>query len=501
LAKLAEGSFLNLWSYPNPYRDQKLSGSGDGKELCDLLVVCGKHIIIFSEKNIKWTDAEPSVAWSRWFKRAVVNAAQQISGAERWISEFPDRIYLDKACKTPFPIEFPEQGNRIFHKIVVARGAGEACKKYFEGGSGSFLVDASVSGKRHYSGDQQEIRPFTIGDIDPDGDYIHVLDDASLDVVLSELDTITDLAEYLTKKAAFVRSGHLTIAHGEEDLLAYYMVRTNDEGVHDFTPPDGGKWGDGQVIALDGTHYRSLLSNPQYAAKKKADQVSYIWDLLITNFTEHMLGGTSIVADGFDYDLKKSELAVRYMALEPRFHRRAHGEAVQGAMQLGWQNEIFFRAMISGESASNNETGFFFLSMKYLDWMEQRGGYPHYRWMRQEYLLAYAKGMLVRYPYLKRVVGIAAEPPARGRGSSEDIGYVEQAEWSEDDIRTINAHCRVLGILRDGYEERKYEGQEFPETTLKRGKTPPKPKRRYTRKQRKRMRANQAKTAARSKDA
>jgi hypothetical protein len=34
LAKLADKTFLNLWSYPNLYRDV-------GKELCDLLVVCG----------------------------------------------------------------------------------------------------------------------------------------------------------------------------------------------------------------------------------------------------------------------------------------------------------------------------------------------------------------------------------------------------------------------------------------------------------------------------
>jgi hypothetical protein len=62
LAKLAEKSFLNLWSYPNPYRNQKLSGRGDGKELCDLLVVCGQHIVIFSERSISWPNGELHVA-------------------------------------------------------------------------------------------------------------------------------------------------------------------------------------------------------------------------------------------------------------------------------------------------------------------------------------------------------------------------------------------------------------------------------------------------------
>jgi len=77
------------------YRDQKLAGGTDGKELCDLLVVCDPHVIIFSEKNINWSDKPVQVAWSRWFKKAVEKSADQINGAERWISEFPDRVFLD----------------------------------------------------------------------------------------------------------------------------------------------------------------------------------------------------------------------------------------------------------------------------------------------------------------------------------------------------------------------------------------------------------------------
>ena len=34
LAEFCERTFLKLWSYPNPYKD-------DGHELCDLLVVFG----------------------------------------------------------------------------------------------------------------------------------------------------------------------------------------------------------------------------------------------------------------------------------------------------------------------------------------------------------------------------------------------------------------------------------------------------------------------------
>jgi hypothetical protein len=78
-----------------------------------------------------------------------------------------------------------------------------------------------------------------IGDVDPDGPFVHVLDDSTLDIVLGELDTIVDLSAYLTKKEQLVRSGTLLTAAGEEDLLAYYMTHMNSSGEHDFTKPDG----------------------------------------------------------------------------------------------------------------------------------------------------------------------------------------------------------------------------------------------------------------------
>ena len=54
LAKLGDRSFLNLWSFSNTFIDKRSGEKGDGKELCDLLVICGDHILIFSDKTIGW---------------------------------------------------------------------------------------------------------------------------------------------------------------------------------------------------------------------------------------------------------------------------------------------------------------------------------------------------------------------------------------------------------------------------------------------------------------
>lgn len=53
LAEICQGSFLSLWSYPAVFRDQGQKGNAnrDGKEVCDLLVVFGDNVLIFSTRT------------------------------------------------------------------------------------------------------------------------------------------------------------------------------------------------------------------------------------------------------------------------------------------------------------------------------------------------------------------------------------------------------------------------------------------------------------------
>lgn len=461
LAELADRSFLNLWSYPNPYRSQKLGGAGDGKEICDLLVVCDPHILIFSEKEITWTDKPMDVAWPRWCRRAVFDAAAQLKGAERWINEFPDRIFLDKLCEVPFPLGFPPPERQRVHRIIVARGAADACRKYFEGGLGTFVIAPDLKGQDHCTPAAEAYAPFTIGDIDPAGDFVHVFDDVSLDIVMRELDTISDFTEYLDKRAAFVRSGRLERAHGEEDLLAYYAIHLNDDGDHDFTAPEGRSWDDVKSVAIGDGNWANYVANPQYLAKKEADKVSYAWDGLIETFTGHMLGGTTIVLPGHTYSLTDSELAVRHMALQNRFYRRAHSTAILDALEIGRSKDIFFRALLAPPESTRSETGFFFMTLKYLDWMDNKGGYEKYRELRSFYLRTYAQALLIKHANIQRIIGIAMEPPDQGRGASEDIIYAVQTEWTEEDRKQNREDCAALGIMGE-MKQTHYRGTEYP---------------------------------------
>ena len=362
---------------------------------------------------------------------------------------------MDRDCTNAFPIQFPGAEDRIVHKVVVARGAAEACKEYLSHGSGSLIIKPRVVAEQHWSG---KIEPFVIGDVDPTGSFIHVLDDVTLDVILGEMDTIRDFVDYLTKKAAFIRSGNLREAHGEENLLAYYAIRTNSDGDHDFvTDPRTD-----HPLVIDRSHYGRLFGDPRYIAKKQADKISYLWDTLITEFTNHMLDGTSITLEGYDFNLKRNEVGVRHMALQRRLLRRNFGEGIKGALEIGKTQEVFFRAMMSPVGSKENETAFFIHTLKYLDWMEQDGGYERYRHLRSNYALVYAKGLLERHPHVKRTIGISCEPPSQGHGGSEDLVYVEQAEWTDEDRRAIKADCKKFGVLQDP-KETQWHAEEYPD--------------------------------------
>ena len=489
LAKLADRSFLNLWSYPSPYRDQKQGGTGDGKELCDLLVVCGDHIIIFSEKTIDWPSGDIATAWRRWAKKAIRDSAQQTRGAERWISDFPERLFLDRDCTVPFPIDLPPKEFRQIHRVVVANGSAKACQAHNPGSLGSLIIRPSVVGHSHWMGENGEIEPFVVGDVDPDSSFVHVFNEAALDIVMAELDTIRDFTNYLAKKAAFVRSGALTEAHGEENLLAYYAIRINDQGDHDFVVEDGKA-----PISIDNQRYGRFIRDARYQEKRRADEISYLWDRLIEAFTNHMLDGTSITLEGHDFDLRKNELGVRQMALVPRSSRRSHSEAISGALQKGKHTDQFVRVMMSPAGAKENETAFFILTVKYLDWMEAKGGYEKYRLMRSGIAQIYARGLLERHSHLKRVVGIAREPLHQGRGISEDLIYAEQCKWTDQDREEIRKDCKAAGVLQD-LKEYRYKGEEFPEveTIVIERPAPPLPGSHLNRKERRAFKARSRK--------
>src|SRR5262245_30555479 len=90
-----ERSFLRFWSHANPHVTPT-------QELCDLLVVCGDYVIIFSDKGVNYqSHRDEQVAWRHWYREAIKESVKQLSGAARHLFALQAPIYKDKACTIP----------------------------------------------------------------------------------------------------------------------------------------------------------------------------------------------------------------------------------------------------------------------------------------------------------------------------------------------------------------------------------------------------------------
>jgi len=176
-----------------------------------------------------------------------------------------------------------------------------------------------------------------------------------------------------------------------------------------------------------------------------------------------MLAGTTIVPDGQPFVLSDLEEGVRHMAVVSRHVRRMLGDGILEALQKGTTTDRFTRAFLPGPTESKKDTAFFFMTLA-APKFELVGGYEQYCSVRRTMLYTYALAFLHKNPKLKQVVGIATEPPNRGRGSSEDLIVAYAPEWTPDFLNKLEEQKKVFNIAQPGnYTEYAVQGNEFPE--------------------------------------
>ncbi len=439
LANLCEKTFLNLWSYPNVYTDEgKRSEKGDGKELCDLLVVFGHNIIIFSDKDIGFKDTgNIETDWGRWVKRAVLKSANQLYGAESWIRDKADRIYLDSKCKNKFPLPFPDSELIKIHRIAVAKNATARFSSILPG-SGSLIIDPSIKGDEHLK------NPFMIGIPVPNKPFIHVFDDVALNVVLKELDTISDFVGYLEKKEEFITSGKLMSAAGEEDLLAHYLMSAKKDQQPGFYIEEKHK-----AVILEG-QYDYLRTLPQYHHGKQLDKTSYFWDAFIEHFGKHALGGTLLCE--IEKPLADMTLALQIMASERRTARRVLSRSILEKVNTAPENKKAVRILAS---PTNPSCGYIWLLLPI---PPQAQSYEDYREYRKNYLYIYCTSAKLLYPNFEIIVGVATEP--RGGGGGEDMIYLDTTNWQESDYKQAEQDRNDFRVLLPSNVQQ-FSGKEY----------------------------------------
>jgi hypothetical protein len=422
LGKLCTKSFLSLWSHPGLFKSPS-------QELCDLLVVFGNDVIIFSDKDCAIDcDKDLKLSWPRWYRRAVIKSAEQAWGAERWIKQFPDKIYMDCACRVAFPFDLPDIQSANFHLVIVAHKISQACKD-FHGGSGSLMI-SSDDGFIKGSG-----VPFTIGDLDRNKTFIHVFDDTTLDLVMKTVDTTSDFVSYLSKKEKFLRSGISVFSAGEEELLAHYLKKMNEEGEHDFVLPKEELNG---IALLEGV-WEEFEKNPQRLGQKDKDRVSYFWDYLIERFAKHAQEGSQYFKQ--EDSLKITEKILRFLARESRFRRRILSNSLLEIAEKTPSDRQSIRCM---PAQQKGEPCYVFLLFP---WREDKPEKEN-REVRIGFLEAVMRVAKLKYPGAEDIIGIATESGRnKSEGGSEDVICLDTRIWTKEDEEDAESLQKDLKIL------------------------------------------------------
>lgn len=105
--KIAFDTYLKYWCFPNP-KDE----FGDKKEICDLLIIFQKHLIIISIKNYSFSGN-----YQRYFNSTLKKAIAQIHGAERKL--FSKSNYLKFNHPETGIFEFNPIDYESVHRLII----------------------------------------------------------------------------------------------------------------------------------------------------------------------------------------------------------------------------------------------------------------------------------------------------------------------------------------------------------------------------------------------
>jgi hypothetical protein len=315
------------------------------------------------------------------------------------------------------------------------------------------MIAPSLVGSQHFEPASQA-KPFTIGILDPSRGFVHVMDDYTLDVVLRTVDTVSDLARYLQAKEELISSGRLIFAPGEEELLAYYLKKTDDTGRHVFAIP-----GDATHISLGEGIWEDFQARPERLAQLKADEVSYAWDVLINRFTKLAFTGNPRFPT--DYTVAQSEAVLRLMASETRTERRGLAKAFLEAIELGRKGDRFARVLVERGGTSGPRHNYVFMTLK----RPAGATLKEYVLVRKELLKAYCMVFRLHHPAAEEIVGIATSPNGEPH-AGEDLVCLDGTKWDEEmavEAERLRQEYEILtNVTRHEYSDREYPAVPSP---------------------------------------
>lgn len=385
LKALGERGFLRFWSHANPHRTAT-------RELCDLLVVCGDYVIIFSDKSNDFQfDNDEQTAWRRWYRDAIAKSVRQLHGAVRHLFELHTPIFKDQPCTVPLGIPLPPRERARVYRVAVVSRTREVNE---ETPPQPFLaIDGAIDGDEHV---EDGATPFKVGDVSADSEFVHVMDIAGLWAVLSDLDTITDFARYLDARSSFIRGQAGNSAANEWCMLAGALLSYTGDG-HPL-PLDNANSGQ---THLGNAEWQPESARAAFRARREANRDSYFWDYLVDHQAD------MVERQSFAYatyrSVPEAERVVRHLALETRLNRRLLGRAWKEACLIDTPGQA---ANIRTVPHSDHDaTTYVFFTLKPFDTVTDE----EYRQRRRDLLQNMVLASLIDVPTSAVIIGIASE--------------------------------------------------------------------------------------------
>ena len=201
LRALAEGSFLKLWTIPNPFRST-------GKELADLVVVFGDSVIIFSDKASTFDGNDLALGWSRWRQRTISQGVKQLAGAVRTLTDPQSLLFLDRRATQPLPFDLAAVAKRRLYLVAVVRPDHDPT-----------AAPLSWQPLTYAARGPGPSAPFEIGPEWANGRFVHVFDGQAIELLLKHLSTAPDFLSYLSSREGVLPS-RPGLVFSEPDLFA-----------------------------------------------------------------------------------------------------------------------------------------------------------------------------------------------------------------------------------------------------------------------------------------
>ncbi len=381
---LAKKTFLIDWCYLNPLLPNK-------NELCDLLVVFDDIGIIWQIKDLKLGKN------NRYKKSKVQKNLSQLSGAYRQLFDL----------NTELDLKNPHRGVEMFNPGSVKQ---------------VYLISALLGKGEAFFSPMENFN----------GRLVHVFSKESVEIILNELDTISDFIDYLRiRQELFEQKKSVVVLGGEKELLAFYLM--NNRSFNRLLGATN--------LVIDEGSWEELQKKPEYKAKKREDEISYCWDNMIQDIHR---GSTA-----------EYEILARELAQLNRFQRRCLSKYFFDAHVKSHndrKNNVFRRAFQYGNIT------YCFL---YYDDPE-----PKKRERRKNMLADFCLVARGKYKRNNKVIGIATEKKIRPE-SSYDYCLLDKPEWTKEDQRNMENYQKKTGVLTNSELIQVHE-DEYPRINNKR---------------------------------